>query len=152
MVQAVGAVVDRIKHTENAEKNIHDQRLEKARKARRKSKAFEFNEVSIGKQNGITVFDIEGDITANTESSLYNAYRQVCVNSPSKFLLKLRNDAYINSGGIAVLIQLLADARRNEHIVGITGLSKHHEKIFNMVGITKLATIYSTLESALKNM
>jgi anti-anti-sigma factor len=66
--------------------------------------------------------------------------------------LKFEEKAYINSGGIAVLIQLLAETKRNNQKIGITGLSDHFKKIFNMVGITKFAKIYNTVEEALENL
>jgi hypothetical protein len=36
--------------------------------------------------------------------------------------------------------------------VGITGLSKHFKKIFGMVGITKLATIFESENDALEGL
>ena len=66
-----------------------------------------------------------------------------------KILLKFDKDAYINSGGIAVLIQILANTKRNNQQISITGLSDHFKKIFHMVGITKFAKIYDSVENAL---
>ncbi len=66
--------------------------------------------------------------------------------------MKFDEEAYINSGGIALLIQLLSETKKNNQQVGITGLSDHFKKIFNMVGITKFAKIYDTREEALENM
>ena len=57
--------------------------------------------------------------------------------------------SYINSGGIAVLIQILAQTKRNNQNIGIAGLSDHFQKIFKMVGITKFATIHNTVEDGL---
>ena len=51
-----------------------------------------------------------------------------------------------------VLIQLLAQTQKNNQQIGITGLSDHFKKIFNMVGITKFAEIYDTHEKALEHM
>ncbi|MBW2707513.1 MAG: STAS domain-containing protein [Deltaproteobacteria bacterium] len=57
---------------------------------------------------------------------------------------------YINSGGIALLIQLLARIKSNNQQVVITGISDHFKKIFGMVGITKFAPIYDSEEAALQ--
>jgi len=51
-----------------------------------------------------------------------------------------------------VLIQILAQTKRNRQLIGITGVSDHFKKIFAMVGITKFATIYPTFEEALAKM
>jgi anti-anti-sigma factor len=96
---------------------------------------------------------ITGDITSYSEPYLNKAYEDVnAQHIPPKILLVFEKDAYINSGGIAVLIQILAETRKKNQVIGITGLTAHFKKIFNMVGITKLATIYDTFDGALEAM
>jgi anti-anti-sigma factor len=110
------------------------------------------NEVKIESHGDIILLDIRGDVTAFSEPSLNSAYSSAKESSPKKIILKFEEAAYINSGGIAVLIQVLAQTRRNNQKIGITGLSEHFKKVFNMVGITKFATIYPTLQDALSAM
>ena len=69
-----------------------------------------------------------------------------------KMLLNVEEGTYIDSGGIAVLIQILAQTKKNNQQISITGLSDHFNKIFNMVGITKFAEIHNTVESAIATM
>ncbi len=107
------------------------------------------NEVKIESHGDILVLDIRGDVTAFSEPSLNSAYNSAKASNPKKIILKFEEAAYINSGGIAVLIQVLAQTRRNNQKIGITGLSDHFKKVFNMVGITRFATIYPTLQAAL---
>lgn len=110
------------------------------------------DEINIFKRNDVTILEVPGDVTIFSESLLNQAYAYACADGASKIMLKFAADAYINSGGIALLIQLLAQARKNQQQVGITGLSEHFKKIFNMVGITKFAKIYGTLDEALQGM
>jgi anti-anti-sigma factor len=110
------------------------------------------NEISFDTRNGVTILDIRGDITAFSEATLNEAYRNVTGQGVVRLLLKIASDAYINSGGIAVLIQILAQTKRNRQLIGISGVSDHFKKIFAMVGITKFATIYPSLEEALAKM
>jgi anti-anti-sigma factor len=110
------------------------------------------NEIDVDTRNGVTVLDIRGDITAYSEVKLNETYRNATEQGGVRLLLKVAPDAYINSGGIAVLIQILAQTKRNRQVIGITGLSEHFKKIFVMVGITKFATIYPSLEEALVKM
>lgn len=93
---------------------------------------------------------IHGDITIFSEPFLNQAYKDVCENGDSRILLRFDENAYINSGGIALLIQMLAQTKKRNQTVGITGLSAHFQKIFHMVGITKFAKIYGTTEEALQ--
>jgi anti-anti-sigma factor len=110
------------------------------------------NEIKMESHGDTIVMDIRGDVTASSEPSLNSAYTSTKESSPKKIILKFEDSAYINSGGIAVLIQVLAQTRRNNQKIGITGLSDHFKKVFNMVGITKFATIYPSLQDALSAM
>ena len=100
----------------------------------------------------VTLFDIKGDVTAVSEAFLNEACKKATDQGASKIILKFKKDAYINSGGIALLIQVLAETQKNNQKAAITGLSDHFNKIFNMVGITKFAKIYNTLDDALEAM
>ena len=109
-------------------------------------------EIRLETLGSVTLFDIKGDVTALSEPSLNDAYTKANEQGSSKILLKFKKDAYINSGGIALLIQILAETKKNNQQAGITGLSDHFKKIFNMVDITKFAKIYNTMDDALKAM
>ena len=110
------------------------------------------NEILLDQLNDVTLFDIRGDVTILSESFLNDAYEDANNQGAGKLLLKFEKIAYINSGGISVLIQLLAKTEKNNQQIGITGLSDHFKKIFNMVGITKFAKIYDSREEALEHM
>jgi anti-anti-sigma factor len=109
-------------------------------------------EINLKKQGDITIFDVQGDLTAFSEPFFTKAYQTANDQRAIKILLKFTEGAYINSGGIAILIQLLAQTKRNNQQICITGLSNHFKKIFNMVGITKFAKIYNTVDDALNSM
>ena len=110
------------------------------------------NEVTFESRGQVMVLNIQGDITAFSDTKLNEAYRIATAQGAGRVLLKIGADAYINSGGIAVLIQILAQTSRNRQVIGITGVSEHFKKIFSMVGITKFATIYPSIEEALEKM
>ncbi len=110
------------------------------------------NEIKLEQRGSVTLLDIQGDITAFSEPFLNEAYKNADNQDTSNILLKIERDIYINSGGIAVIIQILAQTRQNSQLIGITGISDHFKKIFSMVGITKFAKIYDTVEEALEMM
>jgi anti-anti-sigma factor len=112
----------------------------------------EGNEIRLEKRGDVTLLDVRGDVTTFSEPFLKKAYEDANDQGAGKILLQFDKKAYINSGGIAILIQLLAETKTNNQQIGITGLSEHFKKIFNMVGITKFAPIYSTIEEALKSL
>jgi anti-anti-sigma factor len=111
------------------------------------------NEIKIERQNDVALMHIQGDITSHSEPHINGAYKKLNdQGSIQKILINFEADAYINSGGIAVLIQILAQTQKNDQKIGITGLSEHFKKIFRMVGITKFASIFDGLDEALKSM
>jgi anti-anti-sigma factor len=111
------------------------------------------NEIKLEKYNDTALMHIHGDITAQSEPYINHAYQELnAQNAVSKILIQFEEDAYINSGGIAVLIQILAHAQKNNQKIGISGLSEHFKKIFRMVGITKFADIYDAPDAAIKAM
>jgi anti-anti-sigma factor len=112
----------------------------------------EVNEIKLETHAAVTIMDIKGDVTAFSEPFLNEAYQNANSQGASKILLKFDSNAYINSGGIAVLIQVLAQTQKNKQVIGITGISDHFKKIFHMVGITKFAQIYNSVEDSLKQM
>ena len=112
----------------------------------------EVNEIKLETRDAVTIMDIQGDVTAFSEPFLNEAYQNASSQGADKILLKFDSNAYINSGGIAVLIQVLAQTKKNSQVIGITGISEHFKKIFHMVGITKFAKIYDSLDDALAQM
>ena len=108
------------------------------------------NEITLENRGDVTIMDIRGDITAFSDTFLNDAYDNAKGLGTQKIILKSNKEAYINSGGIALLIQLLACIKRNNQQVVIAGISDHFKKIFNMVGITKFAPISDTEEAALQ--
>ena len=107
------------------------------------------HEVSIRRKGDVAVIDIKGDVTALTGQAVEDAYRQVTAAGVKKILLAFASDCYINSGGIAVLIGILAESKKTAQYVRMSGLSSHFQKIFAMVGLTKYAEIRPSEDAAL---
>ena len=110
------------------------------------------NEITFEHHGAVTLLDIHGDITSFSETFLTEAYQNANVQGAGKILLKIDNDAYINSGGIAVLIQILSQTNQHNQKVGIAGVSNHYKKILRMVGISKFAEIHDTVDTAVQMM
>jgi anti-anti-sigma factor len=104
------------------------------------------------KLKGIRILDVRGYVTRESAPALREAYEGIQGQNEKKMLLRLDEETYFNSEAIKTLIDILADAKKKGVVVGITGLSDHFEKIFRMVGVTKLATVYNTVKGALNDM
>jgi anti-sigma B factor antagonist len=92
------------------------------------------------------VIELTGDIDRDAEAPLDAAYSQV-EGSPS-VVLDFTHVPYINSTGIAVIVGLLARARRNGQKLGARGLSEHYRQIFEITRLADFMTIIENGEEA----
>jgi anti-anti-sigma factor len=90
---------------------------------------------------GIAVIELAGDIDRDAEAPLDAAYS--AVEHAEVVVLDFSHVAYINSTGIAVIVGLLARARRNDQALRARGLSAHYRQIFE---ITRLADFMTIIE------
>jgi anti-sigma B factor antagonist len=97
----------------------------------------------------VMILAFSGDISSTSKDAILAAYHGLQV-SDSPLLLDFTGVDYINSSGIAIIIQMLLEAHKSgSRSVGIFGLSAHFKKVFTMVGIGKYASIYDDENSAL---
>jgi len=108
------------------------------------------SDIKLENRGSVIIFNITGDVTTASDSAFKQAYESA--GKSDHILLMFNPGCYINSGGIAVLIQLLGQARQSNQKIGLTGLSDHFKKIFRMVGVTKFARIYDSVDEALGGM
>ena len=109
-------------------------------------------QVAIREQNGATVIDLVGDVTTFAEESINQAYQSVSADGATNVVFNFRENDYINSAGIAILIGVVTEARKREQRLLMTGLSAHFQKIFRMVGLTQYADLYPTVDEALASL
>ncbi len=97
----------------------------------------------------VAILAFVGDIASTSKDGILDAY--AAVDSTVKtVLLDFKGADYINSSGIAIIIQLLLEAHKAGHrSVGIFGLTPHFTKVFTMVGVAKYASISPDETSAL---
>jgi anti-sigma B factor antagonist len=89
----------------------------------------------------VTILAFSGDIASTSKDAIMDAYHGLGAAAP-KVLLDFSGVEYINSSGIAIIIQVLLEASKSgEHTVGIFGLTPHFNKVFTMVGVAKYATM-----------
>lgn len=106
--------------------------------------------ISVALKDGSAVLTINGDFTPASEKRFRQAFDEIPAVGIGSIVLVFKNDSYINSGGIALLIQTLAKTRKNSQKVAIAGVSEHFKKVFGMVGITRFAALYDTEQTAVE--
>jgi len=98
----------------------------------------------------VTVLRFEGDIASTSKDAVLGAYQALPKATAKLILLDFTKVDYINSSGIALVIQLLIEASNSGQKVYAFGLSGHFTKVFTMVGITKYAQLFANEVEALK--
>lgn len=93
-------------------------------------------EAEVRHRDDIAIIDLVGDIDALAEEELTNAYAAAAGDSPTTVILNFEAVGYINSTGIALIVGLMASARKQGRTMIACGLSDHYREIFE---ITRLA-------------
>ena len=108
-------------------------------------------QVTTSHKGNIAVISIKGDVTAVTGEVIGDAYQGEAVLNAPKILLQFDKDCYINSGGLASLIDIASEGRKKDQKIHAYGLSDHFQKIFHMVGLTRCIPIFQSEEAAMEN-
>ncbi|HEX5585222.1 STAS domain-containing protein [Gaiella sp.] len=96
-------------------------------------------EAHVRDEAGVAVIELVGDIDRSAETALEAAYDQV-ERAPS-VVLDFARVPYINSTGIAVIVGLLARARKGGQELSARGLSAHYRQIFEITRLSDFMTI-----------
>jgi anti-sigma B factor antagonist len=105
-----------------------------------------------GRNASATIFRFRGDISSASQDALLGTYSRLMESERGQLLvLDFTKVEYINSSGIALVIQLLMKAGKAGAKVALFGLTPHFQKVFAMVGIAKYAGMYPDEAAALAN-
>ena len=96
----------------------------------------------------LATIELHGDVNAAAEAGLAAAYREVAESGVGAVLLDFSGTAYINSTGIALIVRLLADGRKDRREVRACGLSPHYVEIFQITRLSDYMQIFDDQASA----
>lgn len=97
----------------------------------------------------VAVLDLGGDVTGQASRELMDAYDQAAALGSHPILLDFSGVEYINSTGIAVLVGLLARARREGRRIAACGLTPHYVEIFTVTRLADFLELFDDEERAL---
>ena len=100
-------------------------------------------------QPRVMILDLHGEIDSFAEESLNAAYTQAEAENPGTILLNFSDVDYINSTGIALIVGLLARARKAHRTLLSCGLSDHYVEIFNITRLADFMKVYPDEASAM---
>ncbi len=106
-------------------------------------------DVSVRRQPRAAIIELRGEINGAAEAGLNAAYAQADQDSPELILLNFEQVEYMNSTGIALVVGLLAKARKNKRRLVACGLSPHYREIFEVTRLADYMPVYGDETSAL---
>jgi anti-sigma B factor antagonist len=101
-------------------------------------RATEF-EAEVRRENDLAVLDLSGDVSSTAEGGLRLAYGEVA--AEPVVVLDFGAVDYINSTGIALIVGILAEARKSGQEVRARGLAEHYREIFRITRLSDFMTI-----------
>jgi len=107
-------------------------------------------EAQVRRHASASVITLHGEINAFAEDALNAAYADAESHSPDVILLNFSDVDYINSTGIALIVSLLARARKSHRQLLACGLSEHYVEIFNITRLADFMTVFPTENAALE--
>src|SRR5438270_10856264 len=96
----------------------------------------------------ITCLRFSGDISSASKEAIVGTYPALDKASHKHTLLDFKGVEYLNSSGIALVIQVLMAANKSGQSIAICGLTPHFTKVFTTGGITNYATLHSDQAAA----
>ena len=96
-----------------------------------------------------SVIDLQGEINSAAEAGLLEAYQSADASGAPTIVLNFSQVEYINSTGIALIIGLLAQARKVHKTLAVYGLSPHYREIFEITRLVDFMQVFEDEASAM---
>ena len=100
-------------------------------------------------RTGSTIVDVTGDIDMGTSPGLRKTLLDSLKKTP-RLVVNLREVRYVDSSGIASLVEVLKEARNTKKRLVLFGLNKAVHEVLELTRLTKVFEIRETEEDALR--
>ena len=103
------------------------------------------------KINDATLCILEGEINISTSPELRKACDVLIKNNEKKVLMDLSEVSYIDSSGLATLIEMLQRLKKTGGRLRLSNMNDKIKSVFEITKLYKLFEIFDTRDSALKD-
>ncbi len=103
---------------------------------------------AVRRRGPVAVIDLLGDVNALAEDSMHAAWEEATHVRPDAVVLNFEGAGYINSTGIALIVELLAGARKQKIPLRAYGLTQHYRDIFEITRLADFLAINPDEDSA----
>jgi anti-sigma B factor antagonist len=104
---------------------------------------------AIRERSGSTIIDVTGDIDMGTSPIFRKALLQ-SLKKTTRLVVNLREVLYVDSSGIASLVEVLKEARKTEKRLVLIGLNAPVHEVLQLTRLAKVFEIRDTEEAALQ--
>ena len=108
-------------------------------------------QVRIEEKDSVKICYAEGDIDINSSPQLKKVFDKVSQAKSEKVLINLKGVGYIDSSGLATLVEILKNFRGYGGKLKLCNLSNKVKSLFEITKLEKLFDIVDTEEEAVKN-
>ena len=102
-------------------------------------------EVKCFDKEGVTVFKVDGEINISTSPELKKQFEK---QPAKKVVVDLENVSYIDSSGLATLVEILKRTKLQGGSLGLAGLSDKVKSLFEITKLDKLFAVFRTQDEA----
>lgn len=101
---------------------------------------------SVRRRDGASVIDMPAHIDISSETALAGAYSEAA--GEGALLLNFTGTEFINSSGIALIVGIMARARKEGRVIAAFGLSPHYREIFEITRLADFMGLYPDEQAA----
>lgn len=103
------------------------------------------------RSNDVLVCVINGEINITTSPELRKAFEKIIRDDQKKIVIDFASVSYIDSSGLATLIEMLQRLRKIGGTMRLANMSQKVKNVFEITKLAKLFEIADTREKALLN-
>lgn len=106
-------------------------------------------ESAVRYRDGTAVVDLPAQIDSTAEHALNESYAAAAAHGSKTVLLNFAGVEFLSSTGIALIVGILARARKDGRAISASGLSDHYKEIFEITRLADFMTIFADENAAL---
>ena len=107
-------------------------------------------DVSTRQEPGGTVVSARGEITVFTSPTLRETLKKIADTKPARVVLDLAETRYIDSSGVATLVEAFQALQRKQSRLLLAGMNPRVRGVFEIARLDSLFTIFPTVQEALQ--
>lgn len=106
-------------------------------------------EIGFEQRGGVSICRIEGDIDIDTSGDIKKSLDKIISRNKNKIIMNLSGVKYVDSSGLATLVEILKKIRLVEGNLKLTNLSQKVRGLFEITKLDKLFDIEENEENAI---